>query len=262
MLSGSDLKAIRENAGISQVDMAAKLNCDRKTVINYEQGYFEPKVSVLLNWLSICKIDIKPLLEQVKNFRNVTAVLLTLSYFGPSIISPIYILSLLLFLLYAVFTSNRNLVSTSAILLALNITGYLLFLTDFRELIYPNIEHEPYVMGVFLIQLSSYCVIFSIFKIKVRRTDITRANFINDKVCDTAHSYILLYFIIIALLALIESTIRVVYPTFDLDIIYQNYRTLTYIGWVFTLSVLCSSLFLSRNTKSERILTRNSNARR
>ncbi|TMP73935.1 XRE family transcriptional regulator, partial [Pseudoalteromonas ruthenica] len=54
MLDGSDLKSVRKNAGISQTDMANKLNCDRRTIINYEQGVCEPKSSQLFRWLDVC----------------------------------------------------------------------------------------------------------------------------------------------------------------------------------------------------------------
>lgn len=64
MLDGNDLKSVRKNAGISQIDMAKKLDCDRRTIINYEQGVCEPKTSQLFRWLSACKIDLKPLASQ------------------------------------------------------------------------------------------------------------------------------------------------------------------------------------------------------
>ncbi|KAF7764431.1 hypothetical protein PCIT_b0432 [Pseudoalteromonas citrea] len=70
MINGDDLKAMRTQAGFTQAQMASKLSCDRKTIINYELGVGEPKMGQLLKWLMICKVDIKPLLKQIDNIRN------------------------------------------------------------------------------------------------------------------------------------------------------------------------------------------------
>lgn len=70
MINGDDLKAMRNQAGFTQAQMASKLSCDRKTIINYELGVGEPKMGQLLKWLMICKVDIKPLLKQIDNIRN------------------------------------------------------------------------------------------------------------------------------------------------------------------------------------------------
>ena len=86
MLDGSDLKSVRKNAGISQTDMAKKLDCDRRTIINYEQGVCEPKASQLFRWLSVCKIDLKPLASQLQHFKESIFVLFALPFISIEIL--------------------------------------------------------------------------------------------------------------------------------------------------------------------------------
>ena len=70
MINGDDLKAMRKQAGITQTQMANKLDCDRKTISNYELGVGEPKMGQLFKWLVICRVDIKPLINQISNIKN------------------------------------------------------------------------------------------------------------------------------------------------------------------------------------------------
>ncbi|TMO75807.1 helix-turn-helix transcriptional regulator [Pseudoalteromonas aurantia] len=70
MINGDDLKAMRNQAGITQAQMASKLSCDRKTIINYELGVGEPKMGQLFKWLVICRIDVKPLTSQISKIRD------------------------------------------------------------------------------------------------------------------------------------------------------------------------------------------------
>ncbi|TMP42275.1 XRE family transcriptional regulator [Pseudoalteromonas citrea] len=70
MINGDDLKAMRTQAGITQAQMASKLGCDRKTIINYELGVGEPKMGQLFKWLVICRVDIKPLTSQITKIRE------------------------------------------------------------------------------------------------------------------------------------------------------------------------------------------------
>ncbi|MBQ4864640.1 helix-turn-helix transcriptional regulator [Pseudoalteromonas sp. MMG013] len=70
MINGDDLKAMRKQAGITQAQMAEKLSCDRKTISNYEFGVGEPKMGQLFKWLMICRVDVKPLINQISNIRH------------------------------------------------------------------------------------------------------------------------------------------------------------------------------------------------
>ncbi|KZN46520.1 helix-turn-helix domain-containing protein [Pseudoalteromonas luteoviolacea] len=70
MISGDDLKAMRKKAGLTQKQMADKLNITRETVSNYELGVGEPRISHFFKWLAYCKIDINPLMIQISNIST------------------------------------------------------------------------------------------------------------------------------------------------------------------------------------------------
>ncbi|MCF6437800.1 helix-turn-helix domain-containing protein [Pseudoalteromonas sp. MMG022] len=72
MIEGDDLRAMRVNAGISQDAMAKKLNCDRKTIINYELGVSDIRSKQLFKWFLYCKIDSESLLNEIKQVRDIT----------------------------------------------------------------------------------------------------------------------------------------------------------------------------------------------
>nr|WP_275423314.1 helix-turn-helix transcriptional regulator [Pseudoalteromonas sp. MMG022] len=63
---------MRVNAGISQDAMAKKLNCDRKTIINYELGVSDIRSKQLFKWFLYCKIDSESLLNEIKQVRDIT----------------------------------------------------------------------------------------------------------------------------------------------------------------------------------------------
>ncbi|MBQ4844720.1 helix-turn-helix transcriptional regulator [Pseudoalteromonas sp. MMG005] len=133
MLDGNDLKSIRKNAGISQTEMAKKLDCDRKTVINYEQGVCELKTSQLFRWLSICKIDLKPLAAQLQNIKNSVFVIFAIAYLSSEFMMSLYISLLVLLLTFGVIRKNIVIATSTSILLFMNLIEYytFLFLMDF-----------------------------------------------------------------------------------------------------------------------------------
>lgn len=51
--SKKNLRQLRQEAGISQTDMARMLKVSRNTVINYESGRTEPPLGVLMQMLTI-----------------------------------------------------------------------------------------------------------------------------------------------------------------------------------------------------------------
>ncbi|MBQ4838990.1 helix-turn-helix domain-containing protein [Pseudoalteromonas luteoviolacea] len=70
MISGNDLKAMRKKAGLTQKQMADKLNITRETVSNYELGVGEPRTGHFFKWLFYCKVDAKALLNQIKSISD------------------------------------------------------------------------------------------------------------------------------------------------------------------------------------------------
>jgi len=51
------IKKARESAKLSQEELAKKLNIGKRTLIDYEKGASEPKVSTLLNIAKYCNTD-------------------------------------------------------------------------------------------------------------------------------------------------------------------------------------------------------------
>lgn len=255
MLSGSDLKAIRENAGISQIDMAKKLGCDRRTIINYEQGTSEPKVKRLLNWLSLCKINVSPILEQINKVKNISLLIFTVSYFNPNIVSPIYISTLFIALIFSIAIKRKELALTSISLIMINAMGFILFAMGYIESLYPPevANYISYDIYFYIIQITLNTSFFFLFKDKSKSTKIANnycSSAIFEKINDLLISYIFLYYTSITSLALIESLLRSSGSTPRLSVIYNNYESLIYIGWIFTLSVLASSIMVSLKNKS------------
>lgn len=53
----SRLKELREEANLSQKDVAQKLGCPVSTYANWEQGRTEPSISDIYNLLTVLDID-------------------------------------------------------------------------------------------------------------------------------------------------------------------------------------------------------------
>ena len=52
-----NIKAIRKSKGLSQQDLAVKLNVVRQTVSKWEQGLSVPDSDMLISWCGIKKVD-------------------------------------------------------------------------------------------------------------------------------------------------------------------------------------------------------------
>lgn len=91
---GKKIKAARTNAGINQRDMAVKLGITNSTYSNYENGYSEPPVEIILKLCEIIGISFEDLLGQkvatsknatVRTFADFLAILIDLDRRGLSI---------------------------------------------------------------------------------------------------------------------------------------------------------------------------------
>lgn len=60
---GSKMKEYRINAGISQRNMAEKLNLSYSTYSNYENNYREPKLEVIKDFCILLDLDIIDLID-------------------------------------------------------------------------------------------------------------------------------------------------------------------------------------------------------
>ena len=91
---GKRMKQARTNAGINQRDMSAKLSLTNSSYSNYENGYSEPPVEIILKFCDILGITLSDLLEMkiaatksatIRTFADFIAILIDLDKRGLSI---------------------------------------------------------------------------------------------------------------------------------------------------------------------------------
>lgn len=91
---GKKMKAARTNAGINQRDMSKRLAITNSSYSNYENGYSEPPVEIILKFCEIIGISFEDLLGQkvamqksitVKTFADFLSILIDLDRRGLSI---------------------------------------------------------------------------------------------------------------------------------------------------------------------------------
>ncbi len=88
---GKRMKQARTNAGINQRDMSARLSLTNSSYSNYENGYSEPPVEIILKFCEVLGITLSDLLEvkitsgkslTVKTFADFLAILIDLDRRG------------------------------------------------------------------------------------------------------------------------------------------------------------------------------------
>lgn len=91
---GKRMKQARTNAGINQRDMSVKLSLTNSSYSNYENGYSEPPIEIILKFCDILGITLDDLLEMkivanksatIKTFADFLAILIDLDKRGLSI---------------------------------------------------------------------------------------------------------------------------------------------------------------------------------
>lgn len=91
---GKRMKQARTNAGINQRDMSAKLSLTNSSYSNYENGYSEPPVEIILKFCDILGITLEDLLEiqiaaakraTIQTFADFISILIDLDKRGLSI---------------------------------------------------------------------------------------------------------------------------------------------------------------------------------
>ncbi|WP_259386303.1 helix-turn-helix transcriptional regulator [Pseudoalteromonas sp. MSK9-3] len=175
MIDGYDLKAMRLNAGISQQGMSKKLDCDRRTIHNYELGVSDIPSARLFQWFKYCKLDISVLLNQIKAVRgeaskngtakllDVISVVLILSpLWSHSIITPIYLCLLAICAMYGAYKRDINMLHISGFIFIPTAISSLIFETGLINYLTPA-ENAPlqsmliYGTQLFLLQQLYYC---------------------------------------------------------------------------------------------------------
>ncbi|KAF7764427.1 hypothetical protein PCIT_b0426 [Pseudoalteromonas citrea] len=239
MLDGNDLKSVRKNAGISQTDMAKKLDCDRRTIINYEQGVCEPKTSQLFRWLSACNIDLKPLAAQLQGMKNSILILSTIAYFTPDIMMSSYVAILGLFLVFGIFRRSSSITFTAVILLLTSLLEYtsLQILVSFLA----GLENKTawHSSSIFLSQslLSFFALI-----IFINQRRVIKYTFCHLWKHSYSYSLVLTmtfaYFTALTTAAAVEFILNRQYAFENFNFIYTYYESLVYFGWAVVIATL------------------------
>lgn len=60
---GDNLKAIRQELGLSQTDLAKMVEVSFKTISHWESGYSEPSLELLAKLKNLLKVDYEDLLD-------------------------------------------------------------------------------------------------------------------------------------------------------------------------------------------------------
>ena len=60
---GSNFKNLRNQANLSQMDIAKKLNVSYKSVSHWESGYSEPSIDILMQLKEIFEVSYDDLIE-------------------------------------------------------------------------------------------------------------------------------------------------------------------------------------------------------
>jgi len=243
MLDGSDLKSVRKNAGISQTDMAKKLDCDRRTIINYEQGVCEPKASQLFRWLSVCKIDLKPLVSQFQHFKESIFVLFALPFISPEIVSAGYVGVVALCVLYGLFRKSVNVTQIAMMFCVIYTFEYLITAQITSEL--KSLGASKYVIANshFTFQICSS--IFAVLAFK-RRIIISQYLYKSSRATktffDNMAAWIYVYHTTILILTTIDYTLDYKYKITYLSFIYESFVKLMYAAMVVTIWLLITMI--------------------
>ncbi|MBE0370968.1 hypothetical protein PAUR_b1114 [Pseudoalteromonas aurantia 208] len=221
--------------------MAKKLDCDRKTVINYEQGVCEPKTSQLFQWLSVCKIDLKPLAAQLQNIKNSVFVIFAIAYLSSEFMMSLYISLLVLLLTFGVIRKNIVIATSTSILLFMNLIEYytFLFLMDFLS----SLDNKtPWHSS--LIFIAQAVISFSIIFLLMYQNSIVRLPLFKPWYHNRGNNSLLIvthaYFTITSLITALEYVLHRVYSFKNLAFLYNNYENFIYAGWAVIMATLLS----------------------
>ncbi|TMP45212.1 hypothetical protein CWB96_03730 [Pseudoalteromonas citrea] len=253
MVNGQDLKAMRLQAGISQGEMASKLGCDRKTVINYEVGATDIRVTRMFIWLKCCKVDVGALVSQVKQIREhdknnakaklqdvISILLITIQLWAPVVVTPIYLTALAIAMIVGMYKNNINIIHISLFLLLLNIIEYIIFSTGLIELIKPEtgqLIRGSIMFGVQLL-ISLLAVLLFVFRVQFSRV-ISKSNTVSLTLFDGFFHWIFIYTSFIYFIALLEHIAWFYFQSSYFTLVYDNFEGLIYIAWI----VSCILLF-------------------
>ncbi|TMO97533.1 helix-turn-helix transcriptional regulator [Pseudoalteromonas ruthenica] len=70
LISGTDLRRMRERSKKTTVEMAKRVGVSRNTYENWEKDVGQPKVNQFILLCTYCAVDLSPLINQFGKFNN------------------------------------------------------------------------------------------------------------------------------------------------------------------------------------------------
>ncbi|TMP45209.1 hypothetical protein CWB96_03750 [Pseudoalteromonas citrea] len=263
MINGDDLKAMRLNAGITQQGMSKKLDCDRRTIHNYELGVSDIPSARLFQWFKYCKLDISVLLNQIKAVRGeaskngtsklldvISVILIFSSIWSADIITPIYLLILLLCAGYSAYNKNFNIVHIILIIFTMTLISHMIFNFGIINSSTPEenkILQSALIYGVQLL-FNFLTAISLIFRVQISRA-FSKSASIELTPFDGIFYWYFFYMAIINSLALLEEIAYTYYGMSSWTLIYNNFEGLIYISWALCFCTLFTMMFTTHDAK-------------
>jgi len=68
------LRELRRRSGLTQNEIAAKLNVSGQTILNWENGIYEPKINQLIELANLFNVSIDYLVERTANDKAIDGV--------------------------------------------------------------------------------------------------------------------------------------------------------------------------------------------
>jgi len=69
------LRELRNLAGLTQNDLASKLNVSGQTILNWENGIYEPKISQLIELADLFDVSVDYLVDRPKRKNKVNEII-------------------------------------------------------------------------------------------------------------------------------------------------------------------------------------------
>ena len=215
--------------------MAKKLDCDRRTIINYEQGVCEPKSSQLFCWLHTCKIDLKPLLVQIRNFKESIFLLFSLPLISAGLISFVYVTVISLCCLYGIIRTQEYIFKTAFIIMLMYSIEYIT-VDYFYEYLKTKINNPAITSTLFYI----YQLTFTLVSIFTFKTWVINKNHCRNKIYSKMVISIFSYITIVISTSIIENIMYNFYNIKHFNFLYDNFEGFIYMGMISMIFTLLS----------------------
>lgn len=72
------LRELRNKSGLTQNEIAAKLNVSGQTILNWENGIYEPKINQLIQLADLFNVSVDYLVERRSNNKDIDDICIEL----------------------------------------------------------------------------------------------------------------------------------------------------------------------------------------